>query len=66
MSTITAPAANADADAVVVVAKPDTPLRVLRSEWVKMRSLRSTTLAGVAAIATMVGGGWIIGGVNNA
>ena len=67
MSTVTAPAAHADAAlGAGVEIKAVTSWRVLRSEWVKMRSLRSTTLTLVAAVVTMVGAGWIIGAVTNA
>ena len=66
MSIITAEPVSAAADRVRVKVQPVTSTRVLRSEWIKMRSLRSTTLTLVAAVATMVGAGWIIGGVTNA
>lgn len=39
--------------------------RVLHAEWVKMRSLRSTTLTLAAAVASLVGIGWIVGYVSN-
>jgi hypothetical protein len=48
-----------------VTVQPVTTVRVLRSEWIKMRSLRSTTLTLIAAVLTMVGAGWIIGAVTN-
>jgi len=66
MSIITADPVRAAAGRVRVKVEPVTPPRVMRSEWIKMRSLRSTTLTLVAAVATMVGAGWIIGGVTNA
>jgi len=66
MSIITADPTSPVADRVDVKVEPVTSVRVLRSEWIKMRSLRSTTLTLVAAVATMVGAGWIIGGVTNA
>jgi len=66
MSIITADPTSPVADRVHVKVEPVTSVRVLRSEWIKMRSLRSTTLTLVAAVATMVGAGWIIGGVTNA
>jgi ABC-2 type transport system permease protein len=43
-----------------------TPLRVLRSEWIKLRSLRSTALTLAAALALMVAIGWLIGWATNA
>jgi len=61
------PVAPVDISAsAAVTVRPVTSWRVLRSEWVKMRSLRSTTFTLVAAVVTMVGAGWIIGGVTNA
>jgi ABC-2 type transport system permease protein len=42
-----------------------TPLRVLNSEWVKMRSLRSTALTLLAAVVTMVAAGWVFGWAAN-
>ena len=66
MSIITADPVSAAAGRVGVKVEPVTSVRVLRSEWIKMRSLRSTTLTLVAAGATLGGAGWIIGGVTNA
>lgn len=43
-----------------------TQLRVLRSEWIKMRSLRSTTLTLLAAIVAMVLLAGVIGAATNA
>ena len=40
---------------------PVTQLRVLRSEWVKLRSLRSTALTLLAAVVVMVALGWLFG-----
>lgn len=65
MSTLTAAPARSSADSVLVTVEPVTPARVLRSEWIKMRSLRSTALTLVAGVATMVAAGWIIGWVTN-
>jgi hypothetical protein len=48
-----------------VQVRPVTPARVLASEWIKMRSLRSTALTLVAAVATMVAAGWIFGWATN-
>lgn len=41
-------------------------VRVLGSEWIKMRSLRSTTLTLLAAVIAMIGIGWIVGYATNA
>jgi ABC-2 type transport system permease protein len=65
MSTLTAAPARSSADSVPVKVWPVTPARVLRSEWIKMRSLRSTALTLVAGVVAMVATGWIIGGVTN-
>jgi len=45
----------------VVAVRPVTHFRVLRSEWVKLRSLRSTALTLLAAVAVMVALGWLFG-----
>ena len=42
-----------------VAARPTTVARVLRSEWVKMRTLRSTWITSAAALLVMVGFGLI-------
>ena len=52
-------------DAPVGVA-PVTQGRVLVSEWIKMRSLRSTVLTLLAAVAAMVVIGWVVGWATNA
>jgi ABC-2 type transport system permease protein len=65
MSTLTAAPARSSADSVRVKVEPVTAARVLRSEWIKMRSLRSTALTLVAGVVTMVAAGWIIGSVTN-
>jgi hypothetical protein len=44
---------------------PVTQVRVLRSEWIKMRSLRSTTLTLLAAIVAMIALAWIVGAATN-
>jgi len=44
---------------------PVTQARVLRSEWVKMRSLRSTLLTLAAAVATLIATGILIGILTN-
>lgn len=45
---------------------PVTQRRVLVSEWIKMRSLRSTTLTLLAAVLAMVALAWLIGWATNA
>ena len=45
----------------VVTVRPVTQVRVLRSEWVKLRSLRSTALTLLAAVVVMVALGWLFG-----
>jgi ABC-2 type transport system permease protein len=52
-------------DAPVLVHRV-TSARVLRSEWIKMRSLRSTALTLLAAVVTMVAAGWLFGWATNA
>ena len=42
-----------------------TPVSVLRSEWIKLRSLRSTALTMGAAVLMMVALGWIFGWATN-
>ena len=44
---------------------PVTQARVLNSEWIKMRSLRSTSLTLLAAVVAMVALGWIVGWATN-
>jgi ABC-2 type transport system permease protein len=44
---------------------PVTQVRVLRSEWIKMRSLRSTTLTLLAAVLAMLALAWLIGWATN-
>jgi hypothetical protein len=66
MSTVlTAEPAIPFAIHVPVRVQPVTPARVLRSEWIKMRSLRSTALTLIAAVTTMVAAGWLFGWVMN-
>jgi len=43
-----------------VQVQPVTQVRVLTSEWIKLRSLRSTGFTLLAAVAAMTGIGWII------
>ncbi len=52
--------------AAQVQVSPVTQGRVLRSEWIKMRSLRSTGLTLLAAVVAMVAIGWIVGAATNA
>jgi ABC-type transport system involved in multi-copper enzyme maturation permease subunit len=59
MSTTTASAPE-------VQVEPVTQLRVLRSEWIKMRSLRSTTFTLVAAVLAMIVLAWVVGWATNA
>ena len=70
MSTIlttppASPPAPATAVDVPVRVRPVTAARVLTSEWIKMRSLRSTALTLLAAVTTMVAAGWIFGWATN-
>jgi hypothetical protein len=44
---------------------PVTQARVLHSEWIKMRSLRSTTLTLLAAVVAMIALAWIVGAATN-
>jgi ABC-2 type transport system permease protein len=45
---------------------PVTQARVVRSEWIKMRSLRSTTITLMAAVIAMIALAWLIGWATNA
>jgi ABC-2 type transport system permease protein len=65
MSTLTAPTPRTFDDSDLVKVEPVTPARVLRSEWIKMRSLRSTALTLAAGFALMVAIGWIFGWASN-
>lgn len=65
MSAVTtSPDTYEDADLVEV--KPVTQARVLRSEWIKLRSLRSTALTLAAGVFLMVAMGWTFGWATNA
>lgn len=44
---------------------PVTQARVLYAEWIKMRSLRSTTLTLLAAVVAMIALAWIVGAATN-
>jgi len=59
MSTTTVERAH-PAAAPAVQVQPVTQVRVLTSEWIKLRSLRSTGFTLLAAVAAMTGIGWII------
>jgi hypothetical protein len=58
-ATVTAPADHTDRRSVAV--SPVTQRRVLASEWVKMRSLRSTAITLLAAVVAMVALGCLVG-----
>jgi ABC-2 type transport system permease protein len=49
-----------------VAVSPVSQGRVLASEWIKMRSLRSTGFTLLAAVIAMIGVGWIVGAATNA
>jgi ABC-type transport system involved in multi-copper enzyme maturation permease subunit len=49
-----------------IAVSPVSQRRVLISEWIKMRSLRSTAFTLLAAVVAMVGIGWIVGAATNA
>jgi hypothetical protein len=66
MSTLTAGPASTSEDSDFLAVEPVTPARVLRSEWIKMRSLRSTALTLLAGVVSMVALGWIFGWATNA
>ncbi len=65
MSTLVAEPAAASTFHGVVTVEAVTPARVLRSEWVKLRSLRSTAITLAAGVVTMVALGWIFGWATN-
>jgi hypothetical protein len=44
---------------------PVTQARVLRAEWIRMRSLRSTTFTLLAAVVAMIALAWIVGAATN-
>jgi hypothetical protein len=64
MSILTIEHTTSTAAAAVDV-RPVTPARVIHSEWIKMRSLRSTALTLVAGVATMIAAGWVMGAVTS-
>ena len=65
MTTLTAQPATSSAETDTVQAQRVTFPRVLHSEWIKLRSLRSTGLTLAAAVLTMVAMGWIIAWATN-
>ncbi len=65
MTTLAAPPATSSATIGTVQVQRVTPARVLHSEWIKLRSLRSTGLTLLAAVVTMVAMGWIIAWATN-
>jgi ABC-2 type transport system permease protein len=65
MSTLVVQPSRSAAASVRVAVEPVTSIRVLKGEWIKMRSLRSTALTLVAGVLTMVAAGCIIGWVTN-
>ncbi|MDX6265703.1 MAG: type transport system permease protein, partial [Frankiales bacterium] len=65
MTTLTAEPAHTTSAAAVQV-QPVTQARVLSSEWIKMRSLRSTGLTLLAGLVAMVAVGWLVGWATNA
>ena len=60
MTTLTAQPATPSTGTDTVQVQRVTSARVLHSEWIKLRSLRSTALTLAAAVLTMVAMGWII------
>lgn len=52
--------------ASTVQVSPVTQGRVLASEWIKMRSLRSTAFTLLAGVLAMIAIGWIVGAATNA
>jgi ABC-2 type transport system permease protein len=65
MSTLTADVTRSPASSAGVAVRPVTLARVVRSEWIKMRSLRSTTLTLLAGVGTLVVAGWLVGWATN-
>jgi ABC-2 type transport system permease protein len=59
-------AVRPDAERSPVRVAPVTQTRVLASEWIKMRSLRSTILTLAAAVLAMVLLAWLVGWATNA
>jgi ABC-2 type transport system permease protein len=65
MTILTAQIARPSAGSVPVEVQPVTLVRVLRGEWIKMRSLRSTTLTLLAGVGTLAVAGWLVGWATN-
>ena len=61
MSTLVTEPAHSFEDAVPVAVQPVTPARVVRSEWIKLRSLRSTTMTLAAALGALIIAGCLAG-----
>lgn len=62
---MTATAASTAPTRSTVAVSPVSQRRVLASEWIKMRSLRSTGFTLLAAVIAMIGIGWIVGAATN-
>ena len=65
MSTTTSTPSIASTSSAVAVS-PVTQGRVVASEWIKMRSLRSTAYTLLAAVVAMIAIGWIVGWATDA
>ncbi len=61
MSTFTASSTRGPDTLDAVLVQDVTLMRVLRSEWIKLRSLRSTALTLGAAVLMMIALGWLFG-----
>ncbi|HSK25319.1 MAG TPA: hypothetical protein VK894_00225 [Jiangellales bacterium] len=66
MTTLTTAPDRTSDDSDVVEVGQVTQLRVLRSEWIKLRSLRSSALTLAAAVVLMVAMGWVFGWATDA
>lgn len=66
MSTLTTRPAGTSDDTDVLAVEPVTQARALHSEWIKLRSLRSTTLTLLTGLVLMVALGWIFGWATDA
>ena len=66
MSTLTTRPDGTSDDSDYLRVEPVTLARVLRSEWIKLRSLRSTALTLAAGVFLMVAIGWIFGWATDA
>ena len=54
MTTLTAHSATSSAETTRIQVQRVTPARVLHSEWIKLRSVRSTTWSYIAAAAALL------------